>query len=207
VTTIANTQSHATSPHRHVARSINEASASTTALMREARLGSQAAWEAIVDRYSGLVWATVRGTRLAHDDAVDAAQTTWLRLVEHIDLIRDPEHLGAWLATTARRESIRLIRQSAYERPTDEADLFEASSDETSDARLLAAERAAALRGAVSQLPGGSQRLLGLLFCPSEPSYAEIAVRIGMPVGAIGPTRLRCLQRLSRDRELARLVA
>src|SRR6478736_6202280 len=94
--------------------------------LRAAAAGDQAAWEAIVDRFSGLVWATARAHRLSRDDASDVAQTTWLRLVEYLDRIREPDKLGAWLATTARHESLRMIRHSTREQPTDEPDLFEA---------------------------------------------------------------------------------
>ena len=93
------------------------------------RAGDQDAWEAIVDRFSGLVWATARAHRLSRADAADVAQTTWLRLVENLDRIRDPERLGGWLATTARRESLRAIRRGTREEPTGEADLFEQPSD------------------------------------------------------------------------------
>src|SRR5215467_2243715 len=92
--------------------------------LRAAAAGDQTAWEAIVDRFSGLVWATARAHRLSRDDASDVAQTTWLRLVEHLDRIREPDKLGAWLATTARHESLRLIRRATREEPSDEADLF-----------------------------------------------------------------------------------
>ena len=71
------------------------------ALIRSALDGDEAAWNAIVDRFDGLVWATTRGYRLSSADAADATQTTWLRLVEHLDRIQDPERLGAWPATNA----------------------------------------------------------------------------------------------------------
>src|SRR5215207_10359605 len=86
-------------------------------LVRRARQGDQLAWDHIVARYSGLLWAVTRSYRLARAQADDVVQTCWLRLVEHLDRIRDPEHLGAWLATTARRESLRVVRAAVREAP------------------------------------------------------------------------------------------
>ena len=90
-------------------------------LVREAARGDQAAWATIVDRFQGLVWATARAHRLSGADAADAAQTTWLRVVENLDRIREPERLGAWIATTARHECLRLIRLSARVVPTEDS--------------------------------------------------------------------------------------
>jgi RNA polymerase sigma factor (sigma-70 family) len=176
-------------------------------LVRAAASGDQTAWEAIVDRFSGLVWATARAHRLSHADASDVAQTTWLRLVEHLDRIREPERLGAWLATTARHESLRVIRQGKRENPTDDADLFEAPSDETVDRMLVDPGRDSALWRAFAALSERCKALLRLLVSDEEPSYEEIGAALGMPVGAIGPTRMRCLERLRGSVELRGLEA
>jgi RNA polymerase sigma factor (sigma-70 family) len=172
-----------------------------------AAAGDEAAWEAIVDRFSGLVWATARAHRLSREDAADVAQTTWLRLVENLDRIREPEHLGAWLATTARRESLRLIRRGGRERPSDEADLFEAPDDDVLDRRLLDRERDGALWRAFAGLSDRCKALLRLLISLEEPTYEEVGAALDMPVGAIGPTRIRCLDRLRRTRAVAELEA
>ena len=97
-------------------------------LVRAAGDGDQAAWNSIVERYGGLVWATVRAHRLNTVDGAEVVQTTWLRLVEHLDRIRDPERLGGWLATTARNECLRQIRHSAREVPSELADLERATA-------------------------------------------------------------------------------
>jgi RNA polymerase sigma factor (sigma-70 family) len=176
-------------------------------LVRSAAAGDQAAWETIVGLFSGLVWATARAHRLSRDDSVDVVQTTWLRLVEHLDGIREPEKLGAWLATTARHESLRLIRRGAREQPSDEPDLFEAPSDDAFDRFLLDRERDGALWRAFAKLSERCQRLLRLLVADEEPSYEEVGAALDMPVGAIGPTRMRCLDRLRRSAEIASLEA
>jgi RNA polymerase sigma factor (sigma-70 family) len=160
--------------------------------------GDQAAWEEIVDRFAGLVWATARAHRLSRDDAADVAQTTWLRLVENLDRIRDPERVGAWLATTARRESLRKLRLGARERPSDEVDLFEAPADNPIDHHLLQRERDGALWDAFSRLSDRCKTLLRMLVAEHEPSYEEISAALGMPVGSVGPTRMRCLDRLQQ---------
>jgi RNA polymerase sigma factor (sigma-70 family) len=175
------------------------------ALTAAANAGDQAAWEEIVDRFSGLVWATTRAHRLSRSEAADVAQTTWLRLVENLDRIKDPSRLGAWLATTARRESLRHIRLRSRELPTGEYDLFESPSEDRAAERLITSERNTALRRAFARISERCQSLLRLLAAPDSPSYEEIGAAMGMPIGAIGPTRARCLEQLRRTPELAAL--
>lgn len=180
---------------------------SLATLVRSAADGDKSAWSAIVDRFSSLVWATARAHRLSRDDASDVAQTTWLRLVEHLDRIREPERLGAWLATTARHESLRVIRRGTREQPSDEADLFEAPVDETLDRLLVDPERDGRLWRAFAQLSERCKSLLRLLMADEEPSYEEVGAALGMPIGAIGPTRGRCLEKLRKAAEVAGLEA
>lgn len=171
-------------------------------LVRAAGDGDQAAWNSIVERYGGLVWATVRAHRLNAVDGAEVVQTTWLRLVEHLDRIRDPERLGGWLATTARNECLRQIRHSAREVPSDMA-AFEQGDDPTLEHRLLIAERDRAFWKAFTELGERCQALLRVLMAEAEPSYQEVSAALGMPIGAIGPTRRRCLERLGQDPRLA----
>ena len=178
-----------------------------SALVRAAATGDQSAWNAIVERFSSLVWATARAHRLSRDDASDVAQTTWLRLVEHLDRIREPDRLGAWLATTARHESLRVIRRGARELPSDEADLFEAPADESLDRLLVVPERDGLLWRAFAKLSERCKSLLRLLMADEEPTYEEVGAALGMPIGAIGPTRGRCLDRLRGSVEIAEIGA
>ena len=165
-------------------------------LVARASDGDRFAWEALVDLYSGLVWAVTRQFRLCDADAADVAQTTWLRLVENLDRIREPERLGAWLATTARREAFRHLRLHGRELASDEADLFEAPVDDPLEVALLTEERDTALWRAFAQLSERCQTLLRLLVAEDEPSYEAIGAALDMPIGAIGPTRMRCLDKL-----------
>ncbi|HUA72243.1 MAG TPA: sigma-70 family RNA polymerase sigma factor [Solirubrobacteraceae bacterium] len=174
-------------------------------MIRLANNGDEAAWAAIVDRFAGLVWATARAHRMTAAEAGDVSQTTWLRLVENLDRIKDPERLGAWLATTARRECLRHIRLRGREVPTGEDSVFEAPSEDHAEHRLITGERHAALRRAFGRISERCQELLRLLAAPEPPSYEEVSAALGMPVGAIGPTRARCLDQLRRTPELAGL--
>jgi RNA polymerase sigma factor (sigma-70 family) len=165
-------------------------------LVHAAAAGDEAAWNELVERFQGLVWATARSFRLSRADAADVAQTTWLRLVENLDRIRDPERLGAWLATTARREALRHLRLHGRELSTDEAELFESPVDDPLEVALLTEERDNALWRAFAQLSERCQSLLRLLVAEDEPSYEAIGAALDMPIGAIGPTRMRCLDKL-----------
>ena len=170
--------------------------AGLTELVVVAARGDQDAWNTIVDRFQGLVWATTRAHRLSQADAADVAQPTWLRLVEHLDRIREPEHLGAWLATTARHECLRHIRLHGRELPSDDAEAFESEDPDPPGLALLTGERDSALWRAFTRLSERCQALLRLLTSQLEPSYEEIGAALDMPIGAIGPTRQRCLEKL-----------
>ncbi len=173
---------------------------STSALLTAAASGDGVAWRAIVDRYGRLVWATVRGHRLSDADAADVVQTTWLRLVEHLGRIEDPERVGAWLVTTARRESLRVIATSARTIPTDDqSDLVDLR--EKPEAQLLVHERDALLRQGLSAISDSCQTLLRVLAADPPPSYEEISAALDMPIGSIGPTRRRCMERLRKELE------
>jgi RNA polymerase sigma factor (sigma-70 family) len=163
-------------------------------LVRAAAEGDQAAWNGLVDRYNGLVWSVVRSYRLSGADASDVVQTSWLRLVEHLGRLQDPERVGSWLATTARRECLRTLRHSVRQVPTEE--LPETGSDVRLDAALLEAERDRALWQAFGALNERCQALLRILVADPPPSYEEISAAMDMPIGSIGPTRQRCLERL-----------
>lgn len=170
-------------------------------LVRAAATGHQRAWERLVEEFSGLIWAVARAHRLSKTDAADVAQTTWLRVVEHIDRMQNPARLGAWVATTARRECLRTLRAAAQTVPTED-DVFEQDPDSTTaDAEVLLAERDAALWGAFDRLGARDKALLRMLIADPTPSYEEIGAALDMPIGSIGPTRARCLERLRRHAE------
>jgi RNA polymerase sigma factor (sigma-70 family) len=169
-------------------------------LVAAAVAGQAAAWHDIVDRFAGMVWAIARRHRLSAADAADVSQTTWLRLVEHLDRIEKPDRIGAWLATTARHESLRVLRLADRQVPTPYEDFAELSRAEERglDAALLDDERDEELTEMVRSLPPRCQALLRILTDDSPPDYLEIGRQLGMPTGSIGPTRARCLERIRK---------
>jgi RNA polymerase sigma factor (sigma-70 family) len=165
-------------------------------LVRAAAAGDQAAWDRLVERFNGLVWSVVRAHRLGGSDASDVVQTTWLRLVENLGRLQDPERVGAWLATTARRECLRTLRLSARAVPTETELLPDPGTDTPLDAALLTNERDRALWTAFGGLSERCQMLLRILVADPPPSYEVVGELLDMPIGSIGPTRQRCLERL-----------
>jgi len=164
-------------------------------LLGDAANGDHRAWESLVDRLSPLLWSVARGYRLSQPDAEDVIHTAWMRLLERLDRIEDPARVGSWLATTVRHECLRLLRRQGRIVLTGEAELDSGASDQpTPEAALLRAERSTLLAHAFAQLPQRCQQLLRMLAVRA--SYEEVAGALDMPVGAIGPTRGRCLQRL-----------
>ncbi len=180
----------------------------TGKLVRGAAGGDEVAWRGLVARFSNLVWAVARAHRLGNADAADVYQTTWLRLAEHIGRIEQPDRVGAWLATAARRECLQSLRMSAKSSPTDDMDRLDitpAVGNPTEEAVLAAeteredAARAAAMWRAFERLSGRCRELLRILMASPPPSYAEVAAALELPLGSIGPTRARCLQRLREE--------
>lgn len=166
--------------------------------------GDAGSWKALVDRFSGLVWSVARGHGLASADAEEVFQTTWLRFAEHIGRLKEPDRAGAWLATTARHECLRLARARTRLDLTGDLDVLPPQVDDRSPERaVVESEETAAelerLRGlweCFQELPARCLRLLRVLLATPPPSYAEIAEALDMPIGSIGPTRARCLGRL-----------
>jgi RNA polymerase sigma factor (sigma-70 family) len=171
---------------------------STGELLEQAAAGNSGAWDEIVNRYSGLVWAVARGFALSMADAADVSQTTWLRLVEHLGRLREPEHLGGWLATTARNESLRTLRKSGREVVAFDADIEIESGEPTPEAVVLDEERDRLVWLSLGEIPQRCQVLLRALSSSPPPSYEEVSAALGMPIGSIGPTRARCLDHLKK---------
>jgi RNA polymerase sigma factor (sigma-70 family) len=170
-------------------------------LVTRAGNGDKQAWDAIVERYSPLIWSIFRRHRLGGADAEDVGQIVWLQLVDQLARIRDPAALPGWLATVTRRECLRVLRTAQGAPPAGYGLDPETIPDQeaaTAEQELLAAERHAALREAFRDLPPSGQQLILLLIEDPPVPYAEISARLGIPVGSIGPTRRRCLDQLRR---------
>jgi RNA polymerase sigma factor (sigma-70 family) len=173
-------------------------------LVKEAATGNGAAWNELVERFSPLVTSIARGYRLNAPDTEDLCQTVWLRLVEGIGTIRDPERTGAWLAAVTRHEALRLVRRAGRESPVDDTGLDETASEERgADERLLAAERKRAVWAAIDRLPARTQEVMRHLLADPMPGYGLVAALLGIPVNSVGPTRSRALRALGHSPELA----
>jgi RNA polymerase sigma factor (sigma-70 family) len=173
--------------------------ADVAGLVLRARAGDQRAWDALVARFTGLLWSIARSFHLEQSVAADVVQASWLRLLEHLDDLVEPSRVGAWLATTARRESMRVQKLSRREVASsfDHVQLPD-DGQPAVDAALLDRERAAELWAAFARIPPRCRRLLRVLMASPAPSYQEVAGALDMPVGSIGPTRARCLEQLAR---------
>ncbi len=182
---------------------------SVTDLVTRARNGDKQAWDALVERYAPLIWSICRRYRLGRADADDVGQSVWMCLVDQLDKIRDPAALPGWLATTTRRECWRVV--GAARGPNAvvcalDAETIPDGQAEAVEQELLAAERHAALREAFIHLPLEGQRLIAMLIEDPPVPYAQISAKLGIPVGSIGPSRGRCLDKLRRDPAIAALI-
>lgn len=182
---------------------------SVAELVAAARNRDEGAYHELIELYENYVWAVVRSFRLSNADAHDAVQITWLRLVENLDRLRDPERVGNWLATTASRECLRIKRRAGRETGDAELHLLHRPDDRfpAPEAHAIDGLMASALWEQVASLPGRGQELLRSLTRNDAPAYAELSQQIGMPVGSIGPTRGRYLRRLRQSMEDAGLGA
>ena len=165
-------------------------------LVARSASGDASAWDELVDRFAPLVWGIARAHRLSDSDAEDAFQATWLLLLEHIDRLTHPERLAGWLTTVARREALRIAQRSVRTLPVDEEHPALATEGDESLAGILSVERDAVVRRALATLPERDQALLTLLVAEPRRSYAQIAQALDIPIGSIGPTRARSLERL-----------
>jgi RNA polymerase sigma factor (sigma-70 family) len=182
---------------------------SPAVLVPRALAGDEGAWGTLVARYSPLIWSVCRHFGLTEHDAADIAQTVWVRLIENLAELREPAALPGWIGTTTRREVLQSLRyKSRRQTDTLRADVETVADPRVQplDAELLVAERNAALRDAIAQLPYMCQDVLRMLTEDPPMSYADVADKLGLPKGSIGPTRLRCLQRLRRTPALARFL-
>jgi len=182
---------------------------SVGALVARVGDGDQDAWNELIERYIPLVWSICVRYQLSRPDIDDVGQSVWLLLVENIGKLRDPAALPGWLATTTKRECLRILRVT---RRHDHADLppeeqMPLDPDAaTIEQEIIMAERNAALRAAFAELAPSCHQLLSMLIADPPISYAEISTRLGIRMGSIGPTRGRCLDRLRQSPHLTAIL-
>jgi RNA polymerase sigma factor (sigma-70 family) len=183
------------------------ASLDVAELLQQAADGDPAAWDEIIGRYRGLVSAKIRTFRLQDADALDAMQLTWLQLAENIHRIQHPERLGGWLATTAARACLHILRQATRTQPVIDA-LVDTLADSSAspEQQVIDTHAAQILHTLIAELPPRRRSLLRALFSDDPPLYTEISRTTGIPLGSIGPTRNRALHQLRQmlqDHQLA----
>lgn len=170
-------------------------------LIRACRDGNTRAWELLLERYERLVYSIPLNYGLSREDAADIVQITFTSLIQSLDTLREDSRLSAWLATVARRQTWQVLARGRRESYDEYESLAESISTLRNDATepLERWELVEWLHQGLAQLPDRCRNmLLALYFEAHEPSYAEIATRIGMPLGGVGPTRARCLERLKQ---------
>jgi RNA polymerase sigma factor (sigma-70 family) len=185
-------------PNGPLQREMDAAAMEVVARVRSAATGDLQSWNWLVSQYGRLIWSIAVNFKLPEGDAADVVQTTWMRLIEHIDRIEHPEKVGSWLASTARNECLRHVAARKRIVLVQEDGEFDGADQHgpSVDEALLANERAQDVRDAMLHLPPQWQRLVELLMVDPPMSYAEISSHLGLPIGSIGPTRGRCLARL-----------
>jgi RNA polymerase sigma factor (sigma-70 family) len=169
----------------------------TAALCTRAAAGDQGAWDDIVERYAPMVWSICTRVRLSDRDLEDVAQNVWLLLVEQLGKLPDPAAMVGWLAATTRRECLRTATASRGPEPPDAAMTGE---------EVIMAERNAALRAALAELPASCQSLMDMLVSDPPYSHAAISTALGIPVESIGLLRARCLERIRESSALLGLA-
>lgn len=163
-------------------------------LITRATTGDEQAWHELVREHSPIVWAVTRAHRLRGADAADASQNTWAALAEHLPKLRKPERLPAWLATTARRECLRIMLRGRREVPLDDVEIPTADPEPPA----LRSARDQLLWRAFAMLPLRCRQLLGLLAHAPELTYVQLSRALGININSIGRTRGRCLDQLRR---------
>ncbi|RPJ22514.1 MAG: sigma-70 family RNA polymerase sigma factor [Chloroflexi bacterium] len=195
------TQTHFTSPI------VTESQISDASLVLACRRGEAEAWNVLVNRYQRLIYTIPRRAGLDEDQAAEVFQRTFAKLLQYLDRIKQPESIQAWLVTTARRETLQLIREQRSELSLSQTDMLEYGPNNEAilddnplpDETLEHLEEQHLIRRAIAAMDERSRGLLNLLYYQPVPlSYAQIAVILDMPEGSVGPTRARCLEKLRR---------
>ena len=176
-------------------------------LVSAARAGDDRAWNQLHARFTPMLRSIAYSYRLSSSDVDDAVQMTWVRLVNHIGRLRDPAAVAGWLATTTRRECLRLLQRPVRERVTDDPRLGDrVDQGSNPELELLAAERRAVLASALETLPERHRQLMILLLAQPKLDYETISETLGMPRGSIGPIRARSIARLQGHPELCAII-
>jgi RNA polymerase sigma factor (sigma-70 family) len=169
---------------------------SDRSLIRACRRGDVGAWQSLLDRYERLVFSVPRRYGLSPEDAADITQLTFTILIQSMDSLSEESNLGAWLITVARRHSWRLLDRNRR-KVANEYAIRDDTSTLPASGEIERWELGEWLNHGLSLVSKDCRKLLSALYLePEQPSYADVAERMGMAVGSVGPTRARCLKRL-----------
>src|SRR5438552_978391 len=181
--------------------------AAVARLVRRAAAGESRAWDELVARFTPRMRSAARGFRLSSTDVDDVVQAAWLAAFQHINRLEKPESIGSWLLVTVRRAALRSLQRNAREVVMDELPNPTAPDAAAPANVVIEAERRIAVLAAVDRLPDRHRPLVDPAVADAKTSYSELSLRLGMPVGSIGPTRGRILARMRRDPRLVAAVA
>ncbi|MEV4555041.1 RNA polymerase sigma factor [Nonomuraea wenchangensis] len=159
-------------------------------LLRAAADGDRSAWDALEAAYGPLMWAVARASGLGAADAADVVQGGWLRLLQRLEDIREPERLGSWLATVVRREALQILREGSRSG----VHVLATVEEPEPGAAVLGDDDRQLLWKAVSTMHEPCRTLLQLVAI--DLGSRQTAARLGLPIGSVGPTRARCLEKL-----------
>jgi RNA polymerase sigma factor (sigma-70 family) len=159
-------------------------------LVDRASTGDKDAWRELVDRHTPVVWAVIRAHRLRGADAADVMQHTWVALTENLTRLRRPDRLPAWLATTARRECLRVLGRGRREVPLEDVEPMVTPAFHSDGEQQL--------WDALSRMPRRCRELLGLLVHAPELTYVQVSRALGIKVASLSGTRGRCIDQLRR---------
>jgi RNA polymerase sigma factor (sigma-70 family) len=167
-------------------------------LVIAARDGDRTAWNELVREFENLVWRVARSYRLEEADACDVCQTTWLRAATKLDTLREPARFAGWISTIADREALAVLRRNKREMPVEDLQTVAPAmtEDDELDRDLVRYELRERVRQALLKLSAECRNLLSLLTIDPPTPYAEVSKKLAMPIGSIGPTRQRCLDKL-----------
>lgn len=169
-------------------------------VVRRCQRGEPASWAEAIRLFRPLVARVARSFGLSAGHVEDVCQNTWIRMVQGIGTLREPEKARSWMVTVARREALRHLRDNERHVPVGDGLELDAHPcpDPSPEDRALTGSERDQVRAAVATLSPSQRELAALLFGDEECSYEEICTRLGMPRGSIGPTRARIIKRVRR---------